>query len=519
MNLSKTLRGLAFGALAATVTLGSVSAQNGTNFHVLTNEGDFFYSGVGTGGGQTFNDGIGTFIAGEDMRGSHMTSLGEFGYRMTGFREAVCKFGIGPIVLNLMMVELDGGTGASGNGFGGNNPAVFTNPACTFGASFPLNGSAGFVPYGTGPASSFSFLLTLLPAFGLPSGHLALLPDNGLINSANGTATIVVAGAGVSVGGAALASGCYIVQLGFTASAVPFLDNIDGVWHYLWNTSTVNQAPIFSGDEMNLWHSLTVGTDAGSTALIGFLAQTDYELVLMSIEPQTIATLAPRGLDPFTLTLAAGPYYTQTAGVANENGIPLNPLGGFDIGRGSSAISFSGTAGVMNIGTGLGVQHPTNNTPAIASGTLGFATWDNGGDQNGSVRLTWVSVDFLGAGGLDPALDPGAVLFGGTIRVPVVSAGLLQPVTNLCFGLFGHTTANNGWLDPNGLPNGAIGVTSFTGASWQLPTGPQPAACASLPFGLNLTYGTSSRLDGPGGLNWNPAIGDTSGTKQLFLFD
>ena len=446
-----------------------------------------------------------------------MTSLGEFGYRMTNVRHLVCA-GSPVIEFNLMMVELDGGTGASGNGFGGNNPVVFTNPVCLPGSSFPINGSAGFVPYGTGPASTFSFLLTLLPSFGLPSGHVAVLPDNGLLNSGGGTATIIVAGAGLNVN--TPTSGCYNVQFGFTASAVPLLDNVDGLWSYLWNNSDVDQSPAFSGDEMNLWQSQTIATDAGSTAIFSFLAQTDYELLLATIEPQTHASLAPRGLDPFLLTVAAGPYYTETTNVANENGIPFNPNSGFDIGRGSSAISFSGTAGVVNVGTLLGNQHITNNPGApTTSATIGFATWDNGADLNGSVRLTWMSIDFLGAGGLDPAGDPGLVLFAGGIRVPVVTAGLLQPVTNLGFGLFGHVTSASAWLDPSGFAAGTFGVPSVTGASWQLPTGPQPAACSGAPFGLNITYGTSSRFDGPGGLNWDPSIGDTSGTKQIFLFD
>jgi hypothetical protein len=53
-----------------------------------------------------------------------------------------------------------------------------------------------------------------------------------------------------------------------------------------------------------------------------------------------------------------------------------------------------------------------------------------------------------------------------------------------------------------------------------LPTGPQPAACAGI--AINITYGSSGRkgvLGAPGKLTFNPNLADTSGTRQLFLFD
>ena len=59
------------------------------------------------------------------------------------------------------------------------------------------------------------------------------------------------------------------------------------------------------------------------------------------------------------------------------------------------------------------------------------------------------------------------------------------------------------------------------GASWQVPTAIQPVPCV---FGatFNLTYGSSGRLGtlgAPGKLTFDPAVADTSGTRQLFLFD
>jgi hypothetical protein len=239
-----------------------------------------------------------------------------------------------------------------------------------------------------------------------------------------------------------------------------------------------------------------VASDAGLTALKAFFANDDYALQITSSEPDTVATLAPR---------PGGDFATTTVNVSNEFGVAVNPNGGFDAGRGSAAISFSGKAGVPNPATGLGNQDPSAGPGTV--GTLGFATWDNGGDGDGSVRLVWLSFDFLGVAGGNPATDPGILKQAGTIRVPVVSAGLLQPLTSLGFGLFGHVTR----------PNFPFGIG---GASWQLPTGPQPAACAGI--AINITYGSSGRkgvLGAPGKLTFNPDVADTSGTRQLFLFN
>jgi len=466
-------------------------AQNGSNYHVLTNGGDVIFTGVGAGGTQKKVDGLGTFIAGEDLRGSHLTSLGDFGFRMRGFTEDVCVLnapaGGGPLVLEfpgMVFFELDG--------LNGNAPAIFTNPACTV-PSFPL-GTSGFVPYGTGPGSTASFAFTLLGSLGT-STVMYLLPNNGLVpSSAGGTATLLAAGsAHLPIASTGL---CWEAKFNWIASALPTLDDIDGLWHYTVNSPGDNQYWVFSDDEQNIWQSQTVATDAGQNALLFFFANDDYALQMTSMEPDTVATLAPRPGDDFA---------TTTINVSNEFGVVVNPNGGFDAGRGSAAISFSGKAGVPNPVTGAGNQDPTAGPGTV--GTLGFATWDNGGDGDGSVRLVWLSFDFLGAAGGNPASDPGILKQAGTVRLPVVSAGLLQPLTGLGFGLLGHVTRP-------GFPFG-IG-----GASWQLPTGPQPAACTGI--AVNITYGSSGRkgvLGAPGKLTFNPAIADTSGTRQLFLFD
>ena len=521
-NLS---RGLTLGALAMGLTLTSVNAQNGTNYHVLNNGLDVIYGGVGAGGAQTKADGLGTWVAGEDLKGSHKVAFsGDWGYRNSQFREMACPIKLpitGPLAIQfrgIQFVEMDG--------LNGNKQQIFTDPKCPKpGPSFPLGGTAGFIPFGTFGSGGFSFGLFGLPAGTAPSPSSAiLLPNNGLIPSGSGgTATIVGAASNVSI--PINSTGyCWGVQFTWTPSCLALTDDIDGLWHYVINGDGNNQYWGFSNNEMNIWASNSINTDAGLTAALPFLANSDYDFLLATVEPNTITCLAPRGLG------GGGTYYTQTENVTNTVGASLNPNGGFDVGRGSAAISFSGTAGVPNPSTGVGNQNVANNPGTTV--TLGFATWDNGPQTKdvpniaGSVRLTWVSVDFLGALGQNPALDPGIAKFGGAIRVPVVSAGLTQPITSLCFNLFGHVTRpvtsdpSGNFPDPDGFALGAFGVTSIAGASWQFSTGNQPAACSGL--ALNLTYGTSGRkgaLGVVGGLTWDPDVADTSGTKQMFLFN
>jgi hypothetical protein len=228
---------------------------------------------------------------------------------------------------------------------------------------------------------------------------------------------------------------------------------------------------------------------------------------ILSVDPTTTATLAPRAPG------GTGTFYSQTAGVGDEFGSRINPNGGFDAGRGSSAISMRGLAGVPNPVTGHSNQFPGNAPGTLA--TLGFLTYDTTSALQSSVRLTWLAVDVLGMTGGDPATDPGVVLFGGAVRVPTVSAGLVQPVTLLGFDLFGHVT-QPGFPDPHG----GVFVASVGGASNQIPIAPMPAPCLGL--ALNITYGSSGRLGSlgaPGPLSWDPSVARTSGTRQLFLFD
>jgi len=515
-NLS---RGLTLGALAMGLTLSSVNAQNGTNYHVLSNGLDVIYGGLGAGGTSTKADGLGTWIAGEDLTGSHIVAFsGDFGYRNSQWRESACPVKL-PTV-GALAIQFRGISFIEMDGLNGNNQAIFTDPACPVpGPSFPLGGSTGFIPFGAVGSGGFSFGIFGLPAGAGPAPSSAvLLPNNGLIPSSTG-GTAVIVGVATNVSLPINSSGyCWGVQFTWNPSALPLTDNIDGLWHYTINGDGNNQYWGMSNDEMNIWASNSINTDAGLTAIQPFLANADYDLLMATTEPNTTATLAPRGL---SLT---GSYYAQTENVRNQSGVPLNPNGGFDVGRGSAAISFSGTAGVPNPTSGVGNQNPANNPGKLT--TLGFATWDNATylkpNPVGSVRLTWVSIDFLGFARGNPDLDPGITKFGGQIRVPVVSAGLLQPLTNSLFGFFGHATSTtaSGWPDPGGFASGAFGTPAIAGASWQVPTGLVPAACTGTK--VNLTYGTSGRFGQvpvPGQLTWDPTQADTSGTKQLFLFN
>ena len=165
MTFAKNLsRGFALGTLAVGLTLTSVAAQIARNYHVLTTDTDVIYIGVGAGGSTTAVDGIGTWVPGEDMRGSHIVAFSsDFGYRNPVFRENACvtDFSPGTGAINcrgLLFMEFDG--------MNGNRPAVFTKPFCTPGAASAFFSSA-LVPYGGGNpgyTSSYSFLFSLLPS-------------------------------------------------------------------------------------------------------------------------------------------------------------------------------------------------------------------------------------------------------------------------------------------------------------------------------------------------------------------
>jgi len=514
MTFAKNLsRGIALCALTVGITLPSVAAQNGTNYHVLTTDTDILYIGVGAGGSTTTGDGIGTWVPGEDMRGSHLVAFSsDFGYRNPRFRENACIFDFAPGTgfigfQGLIFIEFDG--------MNGNRPAVFTKPFCTPGVASAFFSSGGIAYGGGNPGytSSYSFLFSLLPS-GLPvaSSSVVLLPDEGLIGTAGATGSATIIAAGAAELGIASTGFCWGVQFTWQPSALAFTDDIDGLWHYALNSTAGNQYWMLSNDELNLWQSYTLATTAGNSAIFAFFPNVDYQLLLSTVSPNTHVSLAPQGL------AQSGEYYTQT-----EN-IGFNPNGGFDVGRGSHAFSMSGTKGVPNA-NGLGNQDPGN---GIAGGfgpfapSFGVVTWDNGGDLDGSARLTWITLDLLGSfAGIDPGLYTDATVFGGTVRTPVANAGDISVggLPNSLFGLFIHSTstAPSGWPDAGGFAVGAFGVAPIAGGSIQLPVAPLPAVCTGGPF--ILTIGTSGMGSTSGPLTWDETVADTSGTKELVMFD
>lgn len=502
-------RGLAVTAFALGIT-GVVSAQNGTNYHVLNNNGDVVLLGIGAGGTQTPTDGIGTFVPGEDCRGSLQVDFGgtlgiQFSYRNTAFRENVCVFTPG-VVSGVLHLEFDGIYFIELDGLNANNNVVFTRPVCTT----PI--TASFLQYGLGPSSTVSFVAAATSALG-PT-QTVILPDNGLV-AATGTATIVGAGTGTT---AAVASGCYVVQFTWNASALPFLDNIDGIWHWCVNSADDNQYYIMSDDEMNLTRSNTILLDGGGTALVAFFAVVDYDMHWATLEAGTLAILGNHGIEQ------NGPYYAQTENMSGGGG----PNFGFDAGRGSRAISFSGLGGVK-VPPGLGGLGNGAQDPAYGGGTaktLGFATWDNKPNSGvlgvGSGRITWLSIDLAQIGGLPPESDPDIKKGGGTVRLPVIGTGFIQPTTSLALTIFQHTTkaAVSGWPDPDGIASGAFGVPAIAGGSIQFNVGPFVAKVpcnGSLP--VNITYGTTGLNHfPPPALTWDPANADISGSKEVYLW-
>jgi hypothetical protein len=513
---NRFLRGATLGVVAMGLTLGVANAQNGSNYHVLNNSPEGAFLGIGAGATQTDADGIGVWVRGEDMKGSIQVDFGAFGglqfsYRNIKFRESLCLFNPGPST-GTINYQFDALLFTEFDGMNGNVPVVFTNPVC----STPIGSVAA--PYGV--YGTTSFVLFGMPSgiggTGVPTSTLMLAPNSGInLNggAGPGTATIVAAAGGV-VSNNLAQSGCYLVQFTWLPTSVNYLDKIDGMWHWLRNSDEGNQYWLVSTDEMSLWQSNTFGTDAGVTMLYTLPAFIDYGFHLASVEANTTASLATNGYSQ------NGPYYTQT-----ENMAPTGTVG-FDVGRGSSAISFNGSGGVKTTpafgGLGNGNQDPAyGGKPA----QLGFVTWNNKPSAApagfGGTRLTWLSIDYGGAFGFNPSVDLNITKLGGTVRVPMLTnppaGGPIQSITTLAFGFFQHPTglAASGWPDPDGITSGAFGVNPSAGGSFQFPTlGNSGFIPCNLGIAINLTYGTSGLNPG---LVFDPTTQDVSGTKQLFL--
>lgn len=481
--------------LALSLVLGpSLLAQNGSNFLVLNNGMDVLYAGLGAGGSQVAGtDGIGSWLDGENMRGNTLTTLGDFGFKEVGFRETVCVLGppIAGLALRWPLITLTEFDGV--NPFGPGN--VFTRFFCPTSGCFPLGGSAGFMPYGVPGGSSASFLVAGLPsAAGLPSNATQLIPNLGLVPSSNGgTATLIgLASANLSIGSTGF---CWVVQFNWAPSAVASLDDIGGWWRWRTSSPDNNQYWSVSNDELNLWQSQSVSTDAGQAALMQFFANVDLDVHHLSSNPVTNDALAPVGFN------GTGVYYGIGAGVPNS-GNSLN--GGFDMGR-HSAWAF-GQGGVVNPVTGLGNQDPLGSPTAGLIQTLGFVSFSNSAAPPiiSTFRVAWLQVNFDLAFGVDPALAGDAIMALGAARFPLqIPASLpspwLQPVTTLLAPLWVHDVPldlSGLWPDPNGQPGGSMGVSAYVGSTIHLPL----PATGGFSLGVPLGFQTgSSGLGGPTG--------------------
>ena len=511
--MNAVIRSASWVFLAAVLASPRPAAQNGSNYHVLNNGPDGTLLGVGAGGTQTAQDGIGTYIPGEDLRGSILVDpdgggpLGsQFAYRNIGFSEAVCVFA--PGASGHLQVHFPGIYFFELDGLNPNLPVVFTLPVC----STPI--LASVIPYGLGPSSTVSFIAAAATALG--AAHTTLVPDNGLV-AGSGTVTFVGGGSGEIPGGSgSLASGCFTVQFTWVNSALPLLDGIDGLWHYAVNSDDGNQYWQMSLDEMNLWQSNSVALDNGATQAVAFHAVIDYALLLSSQEANTHAILAPHGL------LQDGPYNHQTENRVGGGGANF----GFDVGRGSRAVSFSGLGGVQVPpalgGLGNGAQDPAYG-PGGTVPTLGFATWDNKPNSSpagfGSQRITWVSVDRAQLVGVAPTR--GVTKAGGSVRLPVETAGFIQQLTVAALPVFQHETkvAPSGWPHPHGL-SGFPSPLSVAGGSAQISLAAlAPQVPCNLGIRVNLQYGTTG-LDPspPPAMTFDPSVADISGRKELYLF-
>jgi hypothetical protein len=511
--MNAVIRSASWVFCAAVLASARPAAQNGTNYHVLDNGPDAALIGVGAGGTQTAQDGLGTYVPGEDLRGSILIDpdgngplAPQFCYRNVTFEESACLFA--PGLSGFIQFHFPGVYFIELDGLNPNVPVVFTRPVC----STPILVSV--IPYGLGPSSTVSFVSAAVSALG--PVHTVLIPDNGLV-AGSGTATIVGAGSGqLPRGTSSLASGCYSVGFQWTPSTLPLLDGIDGLWHWVVNSDDGNQYWQMSLDEMNLWQSNSVLLDNGATQALGFFAVVDYALLPTSREANTSAILAPHGI------LQDGPYYHQTENMVGGGG----PNFGFDVGRGSRAVSFSGAGGVKVPaalgGLGAGAQDPAYG-PGGTVPTLGFATWDgkpNGSPFGaGSKRVTWISVDLAQLAGAAPS--SGVTKGGGAVRLPVETLGFVEQLTLSLLPIFQHETKNapHGWPHPHGISSG-IFTFYIAGGSTQLSLA---ALAAKVPCNVglpvNLQYGTTGlNPSPPPALTFDPSVADISGRKELYLF-
>jgi len=479
------VRSAALGALAIGLTVSSVQAQNGSNWHVLSNGIDAAYGGIGAGGTQVpGQDGVGNWIDGNDLRGNHVTGLGEFGYRQNSFFTSECVLGAPPAVAldfpAIVFVEFGGRNN--------NRQDIFVRPTCLLGLPNGIT-SGGAVPFGLSPGASANFLISGLPTgAGLPSSTTILLPNNGLLPASNGGTATLIAAANASLPIASTGF-CWAVRFTWTPSALLSLDHVDGWWFWQTNSVNNNQYWAMSNDEGNSYTNNTVVTDVGQTALIAFFASTDLEWHSLSRDPSMNHTIAPVGFN------GSGVYYATTA--FGPIGV-FNPNGGGDLGR-HGGISLKGKGGAINPSTGLGTQNPAGAAIAGLTPTHGFVSWDNDTTLTASAnnRTCFTQIDWGGVFGTNPTVLGNALVGPPGNRLPISIVNppgpgpWPQPVTLTLLNLFIHNPATKAATvpDPLGFGGGAFGILPVWTATRQLTTTSLSPVCS---IGLRVAIDTGS---------------------------
>jgi len=515
-----TANPLARGAVLLVLALfglqASSSAQNGTNWHVMSNGLDVVYAGIGAGGTQVpGQDGIGNWVDGNDLRGNHITGLGQFGYRQRGFFSSECVLGQPPAIRldfpALVFIEFTGRNN--------NKQDIFIRPTCV-GFSPVGSTSAGLLPYGLSPGTSANFLLSGLPTgAGLPSSTTILLPNNGLLPASNGGTATVIAAAAANLPIASTGL-CWAVQFVWTPTALLSLDHVDGWWFWQTNSINNNQYWAMSNDEANIYTSNTLATDAGQTALIAFFASTELDWQSLTRDPSMNHVTSPSGFN------GNGVYYATAS--FGPIGV-FNPNGGGDVGR-HGGVSLTGKGGSINPNTGLATQNPAGAVVGGLVPTYGFMSWDNDTTLTGSAfsRTVFTQVDWGGVLGVDPALLTNALVGPPGVRLPISIVNppgpgpWPQPVTFNLLTLFIHNPATKVDADPLGFPGGSFGIPPVWAATRQLSTSTLSPVC-SIGLPVALDYGSvgllslDSMYSGPGGFNFNPGSQriSTSGSVQV----
>ncbi len=528
MTLSMTWRSLCV-AFACTLSVSTLGAQNGSNYHVLNNDYDVTYIGVGAGGQQGAQDGLGTWIPGESINGGTLGARGLPTYKQAKWLETVCIYGFGGNPTGAIQFPLITLTELNRAPFPTTyDPVVFTPFADPGGLCFPLGNSAGFVPYGAPGGSSAAFVLGALPA-ACATGTV-LLPNEALISSGfGGYATQLGCAAGIRLPIASTGF-CWGVSFSWLPSATSSLAfPTGGWWRYVRNGSDGNQYWALSNDELNAWQSHTVASDGGQAAVQTFLANVESAYLSATIDPFTNVALHPAGVN------ASGPYYLQTENIGDANGTPgANPNGGFDLG-GHQTFSLKGLCGVPNPTTFVGNQDPAGvgglnpngspMTPAFGVWTFDNNPWPTSapGGGAGSKRATWVTWNSDATFNTDPNQTGWVYLANGSVKVPspvpVTLPTWPQPLTLTLLTLLTHEVdlCPSGCPLPGGFPSPL--VLSHQGGSGMVSTIALPSVTTGLEIAL--VIGTSALQGEPGqatgGLGWNDQGWSPSGTTTLYV--